>query len=68
MGTQSVRVLVFSEQGELIDFSRVVYESAYSSPKTGWAEQEPEFYWQSLLEAFSQLWKKKKVKPKLFDP
>ena len=29
---------------------------AYTSPRPGWAEQDPEYFWQALCEACQQLW------------
>jgi sugar (pentulose or hexulose) kinase len=58
IGTQSVRALAFSKSGELIDFSRIEYHPAYLSDNPGWAEQDPEYYWQSLSLACRDLWKK----------
>lgn len=55
-GTQSVRALVFDLQGNLLAKSRVPL-TPYVSPKPGWAEQEPDYYWRSLCEACQQLWR-----------
>ncbi|MFH1154291.1 MAG: FGGY-family carbohydrate kinase [Pseudomonadota bacterium] len=49
-GTQSLRALLFSETGELLDRVQVEYEP-YFSTKPGWAEQDSEVYWQSLCSA-----------------
>jgi len=55
-GTQSVRALLFDLQGTLLGKGRVELQ-AYVSPQPGWAEQDPEYYWQSLAEACQRLWK-----------
>lgn len=49
-GTQSLRCLLFSPRGELLDKAQIFYEP-YVSPKPGWAEQDPEVYWNALCEA-----------------
>jgi len=54
-GTQSVRTLIFDLHGNLVDKVRVPIE-AYTSPRPGWAEQDPEYFWQALCEACQQLW------------
>jgi len=54
-GTQSVRALIFDLRGNLVDKVRVSIE-AYTSPRPGWAEQDPEYFWQALCEACQQLW------------
>lgn len=55
VGTQSVRALLFSPRGELVHKARVEIEP-YHSPHPGWAEQRPEYYWESLCEACQLLW------------
>ncbi|PAU66425.1 carbohydrate kinase [Pseudomonas sp. PIC25] len=54
-GTQSVRALLFDLAGNLIGKGRVELE-AYYSTQPGWAEQDPEYYWQCLGEACRRLW------------
>ncbi len=54
-GTQSVRVLLFDLLGNLVAKSRVELEP-YFSEQPGWAEQHPEYYWNSLCQACQQLW------------
>ncbi len=54
-GTQSVRALLFDLRGNLLAKSRVPLQ-AYVSPQPGWAEQRPEYYWESLCQACQQLW------------
>lgn len=53
-GTQSLRALLFSGEGILLDSARVAYDPCVS-PKPGWAEQDPEIYWQSLVSACAEL-------------
>ncbi|MGC9520525.1 MAG: FGGY-family carbohydrate kinase [Anaerolineae bacterium] len=54
-GTQSVRALIFDLRGHLIAKSRVPI-TPYVSPKPGWAEQDPDYYWTKLCEACHELW------------
>ena len=53
-GTQSLRALLFSETGELRGRVQIEY-NPYVSPWPGWAEQDPEIYWDSLCRACRQL-------------
>jgi sugar (pentulose or hexulose) kinase len=54
-GTQSIRALLFDQQGQLLAKSRVELEP-YVSPQPGWAEQDVDYYWQSLCQACQELW------------
>ena len=54
-GTQSIRALLFDLHGQLVAKSKVDIE-AYFSNQPGWAEQEPDYYWQMLVKACHQLW------------
>jgi len=62
-GTQSLRALLFSDTGDLLDRAQVGYDP-YFSTNPGWAEQDPEVYWDSLCDACTQL---KTAKPRLFE-
>jgi sugar (pentulose or hexulose) kinase len=53
-GTQSLRALLFSPQGELLAKARETYVP-YVSPRPGWAEQDPEIYWSALCKACGRL-------------
>jgi sugar (pentulose or hexulose) kinase len=54
-GTQSTRALLFDLQGNLIAKSRIPIEP-YFSARPGWAEQRPEYFWDSVCQACQQLW------------
>jgi len=54
-GTQSVRALLFDLDGNLLGKGKVELQ-AYYSTQPGWAEQDPEYYWQNLGEACRRLW------------
>jgi sugar (pentulose or hexulose) kinase len=56
-GTQSVRALLFDLKGNLVVRSYVEID-AYFSVQPGWAEQHPDYYWESLCQACQQLWQK----------
>ena len=59
-GTQSVRALIFDPRGNLVNKVRVPI-TPYVSPRPGWAEQDPEYFWASLCQACQQLWQQTSV-------
>ncbi len=59
-GTQSVRAMIFDLSGNLVSKTKVQVEP-YVSPRPGWAEQRPEYYWESLCQACQQLWQETSV-------
>ena len=56
-GTQSIRALIFDQEGQLLAKSKVDIEP-YVSAQQGWAEQDPEYFWASLCKACQELWPK----------
>ncbi len=54
-GTQSIRSLLFDLKGNVIEKAKVELTPYYSS-SPGWAEQDADYYWQSLIQACQQLW------------
>jgi sugar (pentulose or hexulose) kinase len=54
-GTQSVRALLFDLQGNIVARAQVHLE-AYFSEHPGWAEHDPEDYWQAVCTACQRLW------------
>ncbi len=61
-GTQSLRAILFDSHGDLLDKVKIEYEPCVS-PKPGWAEQDPEVFWNSLCKACKSL---KERNPGLF--
>lgn len=61
-GTQSVRALLFDLQGQLMAKGKVEIEP-YFSKQPGWAEQDPEYYWQCAGEACKALWAETDISP-----
>ncbi|MCA9662666.1 MAG: hypothetical protein KC486_30280, partial [Myxococcales bacterium] len=55
VGTQSVRAIVFNPEGELTARAKVEIVP-YVSPKPGWAEQDADYYFDSLAAACRLLW------------
>ena len=62
-GTQSLRAILFSLNGEVLAIEKIRFEP-YVSPNPGWAEQDPEIYWQTLKSACLKL---KQLQPLHFD-
>jgi sugar (pentulose or hexulose) kinase len=56
-GTQSVRALLFDPRGKLIARHRVPIKP-YVSPSPGFAEQDPQVFWDALCQACLGLWNK----------
>ena len=54
-GTQSVRALLFDRTGNLVAKGKREIEP-YFSEHPGWAEQDPEVYWQAMVDACAELW------------
>ena len=45
-GTQSVRVALISKSGDIVHIVKETYNPAYFSKEKGFAEQDPDFYWE----------------------
>ena len=54
-GTQSLKALLFDTAGHLKAKAQVPFTAYYSS-KPGWAEQDPDMFWQALCQACHMLW------------
>ncbi len=57
VGTQSVRAVLFDLKGNILDIEKTEIKPYYSL-KPGWAEQEPEYFWEKLSETTRKLLKK----------
>ena len=53
-GTQSARALIFDPHGTLHAKARIPIEP-YFSDQPGWAEQQPDVYWQAVCQACQQV-------------
>ncbi|MCP4671203.1 MAG: carbohydrate kinase, partial [Desulfobacula sp.] len=53
-GTQSLRAILFSHKGETLARVQIEY-APYFCKHAGWAEQDPELYWTSLVQACQKL-------------
>lgn len=53
-GTQSLRTIIFDRKGTIIEKAKMEYEPYFSS-RPGWAEQDVELFWTSLVEGCRQL-------------
>lgn len=56
-GTQSVRALLFDLQGNLLAKAQQTI-TPYTAEQPGWAENDPEYYWESVGQACQKLWQK----------
>lgn len=63
VGTQSTRALAFTADGRLLDKARATHEPPYVSPQLGWAEQDPEYFWDRVGVACRGLWSQGVVSP-----
>lgn len=54
-GTQSLRVSLVNNFGEIKAIEKRKYDQPYFSVKPGYAEQHPEYYWEMLCEAVKGL-------------
>lgn len=61
-GTQSVRALLFDADGNLLGKGKQEIEP-YFSEQPGWAEQHPEYFWESLGKACKLLWDATNARP-----
>ncbi|HYH90876.1 MAG TPA: FGGY family carbohydrate kinase [Solirubrobacteraceae bacterium] len=53
VGTSGVKALAVAEDGEIVGRAEVEY--GLSTPKPGWAEQDPEDWWRGTQQALEQL-------------
>src|SRR6059058_3609490 len=60
-GTESVRVAIFDREGTQVGFASHTY--ALKHPRPGWAEQDPDEWWSSLVAAFREMMSKSSIAP-----
>src|SRR5882724_5055984 len=63
VGTQSARAIVFDAQGRLLARAQTIFEPTYFSPQPGWAEQDPEVYWDGVRQSCRKLWRDGAMRP-----
>ena len=51
VGTQSLKVSIVDDKGETIAIHKNVYKDPYFSPKNGYVEQYPNFYYDKIAES-----------------
>jgi len=56
-GTMSLKALLFDLQGRLLAKEQVAFKPYYSE-HPGWAEQDPDLFWEALCAACRRLWQK----------
>lgn len=59
-GTQSLKAMVFDLSGKLLAIRKIPFEPYYSK-QPGWAEQDPEMYWNTLCEACQGIWQQEGI-------
>lgn len=57
-GTQSVRVSIIDQKGKFLAFEQVRYDKPYFSPKPGYCEQYPDYYYDCMCKAAKRLTEK----------
>lgn len=55
VGTQSSRALLIDSRGDVLGKEKIKHEPAYLSPRTDWAEQSADFYYDNICRAARQL-------------
>lgn len=55
VGSQSVRVAIFDELGNIVEIVKSTYVPAYNSPQKGYAEQEPDYYFEQILKCTNKI-------------
>ena len=55
IGTQSARALLINSKGDILAKKQIVYDPAYVSPQLGWAEQDPDMYYDCMCKCAKML-------------
>jgi len=61
LGTGGVRVGVFDREGTPVGIHGVEFETSY--PRPGWAEQDPDVWWESLVRATRAVMRETRLSP-----
>nr|WP_245555296.1 FGGY-family carbohydrate kinase [Hahella ganghwensis] len=61
-GTQSVRAIIIDDHGNVVAKGQQEIDP-YFSENPGWAEQKPEYYWESLGLACQKMWSGTDIQP-----
>ncbi|MEG1710349.1 MAG: FGGY-family carbohydrate kinase [Clostridia bacterium] len=61
LGTQSLRAMIIDDKGEIISKAQIKFDSIFKVTQSGWAEQDPQVYWNALCSACNQLKNKEAV-------
>ena len=61
-GTQSLRASLTNDKGEIENLVKFKYNPPYYSDSYGYAEQDPDYYWEGALSALTDLCKEAKDK------
>ena len=59
-GTQSIRALIYNKKGQLLAKNKIDLQPYYSK-QPGWAEQDPDYFWQTIIDCCQQLWQQSEV-------
>ena len=59
-GTQSVRTALINKYGDIVHIVKETYNPAYFSTQKGYAEQDPDFYWNLTIKCLKALTQKAK--------
>ena len=59
-GTQSLRAALVNKQGEIEAIEKKKYDPVFVSPEKGYAEQDPDFYYEYAVELLTSLAEKNK--------
>lgn len=55
IGTQSTRTTLVDKQGNIVGFTKKKYDPVYYSKEKGYAEQDPNFYWNYIKDCLKEL-------------
>lgn len=61
LGTSSVKIIIMNEQGNIIESVSKNYDVSY--PHAGWAEQNPDDWWNSTKNGIKELLNRENIKP-----